>query len=184
MVGWMSRLFRALVLLACVLCAPRAARADMTAEVETLARAHFTTGASYYAGRRWQEALREFEEAYRIAALPAFLYNIGLCEEKLDRVEAAIASYKRYLAAAPATVENREEVQTRVARLEQVAEARLVLEADAARRAPSRRPVYKRGWFWGVIVTGTLVVGGAVALGVGLGTRDRTPTLTPAVVMP
>lgn len=43
---------------------------------------------------------------------------------------------------------------------------------------PPKRPLTRRGWFWGVIVGGAVVVGGAVALGIVLGQPHApTPTL-------
>lgn len=41
------------------------------------------------------------------------------------------------------------------------------------------KPLYKKGWFWGVLITSVAVVGGAVATGVVLGTRSPSfnPTL-------
>jgi hypothetical protein len=55
-------------------------------------------------------------------------------------------------------------------------------DADAlvsAKTVPPSKPVYKKGWFWGVLVTSVAVVGGAVATGVVLGTRGPSfnPTL-------
>ena len=35
------------------------------------------------------------------------------------------------------------------------------------------KPVYKKGWFWGVVLGSVAVVG----LGLGLGLSQRTPTL-------
>jgi tetratricopeptide (TPR) repeat protein len=46
---------------------------------------------------------------------------------------------------------------------------------------PPRRPLYKKAWFWGAIAGGVVVVGGVIALGVVLGTRDTTPILNPTV---
>jgi len=41
-----------------------------------------------------------------------------------------------------------------------------------------KKPLAKRGWFWGAIVGSALVVGGAVALGVVLGTAPQGPDVT------
>jgi hypothetical protein len=41
----------------------------------------------------------------------------------------------------------------------------------------SKTPVYKRGWFWGV-VGGVVAVGVGVGLGVGLGSQSRAPSAT------
>ena len=47
-------------------------------------------------------------------------------------------------------------------------------------RAPERRPVYKKPWFWVVTVGAVAVVGAGVALGVVYGTKDNTKVLPPA----
>lgn len=47
-------------------------------------------------------------------------------------------------------------------------------------RAPEKRPVYKKGWFWAVTIGAVAVVGAGVALGVVYGTRDNTKVLPPA----
>jgi tetratricopeptide (TPR) repeat protein len=43
---------------------------------------------------------------------------------------------------------------------------------------PAKKPLARRGWFWGVVVGGVAVVGGAVALGVVLGTQKSGPDIT------
>ena len=51
--------------------------------------------------------------------------------------------------------------------------------ATTSTPAPAERPVWKRGWFWGVMAGAAVVVAG-VAVGVTLGTsttRDPTPSL-------
>ncbi len=51
--------------------------------------------------------------------------------------------------------------------------------AVAATPAPKEdRPIWKKGWFWGAVAGGVVVVGLAVGLGVGLGAKsDPTPSL-------
>ena len=40
---------------------------------------------------------------------------------------------------------------------------------------PPRKPLVKKGWFWGVLAGSVVVVGGAVALGVVLGSKTHDP---------
>ena len=47
--------------------------------------------------------------------------------------------------------------------------------------APARKPLYKKGWFWGVLAGSIVVAGGAVALGVVLGTRTSVNPVLPSV---
>jgi tetratricopeptide (TPR) repeat protein len=48
----------------------------------------------------------------------------------------------------------------------------LAVEASPPQRT---KPVYKRGWFWGVIAGAAVVVGVGVGVGVGLGTAKSNP---------
>lgn len=57
-------------------------------------------------------------------------------------------------------------------------ELTLPREEAVATEKPRGKPVYKKGWFWGVMTVSAVVVGGAVAVGVIFGTRDSfSPTL-------
>ena len=42
--------------------------------------------------------------------------------------------------------------------------------------APEKKPVYKEGWFWGVMVAVVAVVGAGVGVGAYYGTRPASPT--------
>lgn len=55
------------------------------------------------------------------------------------------------------------------------APARNELTASAP---PRDKPITKKPWFWGVVAGGAVVVAGAVILGVVLGTKDNTKTLS------
>lgn len=53
--------------------------------------------------------------------------------------------------------------------------------ADASVTAappPAKKPIYKKGWFWGVIAGGVVVIAVGVGLGVGLSSGDSDPTAT------
>jgi tetratricopeptide (TPR) repeat protein len=50
----------------------------------------------------------------------------------------------------------------------------------SASAAPRDKPVYKKGWFWGVVAGGAVLVAGAVTLGVVLGTRGASENTLPA----
>jgi tetratricopeptide (TPR) repeat protein len=53
-----------------------------------------------------------------------------------------------------------------------------VAEPVVQRAAEPSRPVYKKGWFWGVMVGAAVVVGAGVGLGVGLGGAPANPEPT------
>jgi tetratricopeptide (TPR) repeat protein len=168
------------VLLAAALlvCAP--VRADENDEV--MARAHFFTGRAHYEAGRYGEALKEFEAAYQRSPRPGFLFNIGVCEEKLGHTARAVEAYRLYLANHPAA-EDVVEVRARIARLEAppsppspapVAPVALVAPAE-----PSASPEHRPRWVWGVLGgLGAAVVVAGVVVGVVLGTRgDSIRTL-------
>ena len=123
--------------IAAVVCALVAPALGMTEEEER-AKAHFLAGQSYYDQASYSDALREFNEAYRISKRPALLYNIARCFEALDKYDDAVAMLQHYLEEEPGT-SDRAAVETRIANLKQ-------RQADAAARvhkAPSEPPETK-----------------------------------------
>jgi tetratricopeptide (TPR) repeat protein len=154
------------------------------------ARAHFKRGRAAYDEGRYDTALRDFEEALRLSQRPALLYNIGRCHEQLGHAAAAIDAYERYLVAAPDATD-RLEAKERIDRLraraaEPTRPPAPVLAPPAPTVAPvsvvapapevTRKPIYRRAWFWGVIggvaaVAITGVVVGVVVGGGGGGPR-------------
>jgi tetratricopeptide (TPR) repeat protein len=71
----------------------------------------------------------------------------------------------------------RAEERQQALRVEQERAARtqkaLLVERARAERE-RKKPVYKRGWFWGVVVSGVALVGAGIGLGVGFAPRDRS----------
>jgi tetratricopeptide (TPR) repeat protein len=114
-------MIRSAVLSLLVLLSPLAARADASAEdPDTVAaRRHFDAGLELYGLERYIDAIREFELARAVRAIPAFDYNIGRCEERLERWSDAIAAYERFLAASPPFAEESSTVRARIGVLRQ-----------------------------------------------------------------
>jgi tetratricopeptide (TPR) repeat protein len=104
---------------------------DLDPDTE-VARRHFDRGTKSYQEQDYEVALREFEAARRVKSLPAFDYNIGRCQDRLERYPEAVAAYERYVASsvAPDVAEVRERI--RVLK-ERIAEA----EAAAKPAVPS-----------------------------------------------
>jgi tetratricopeptide (TPR) repeat protein len=144
------------------------ARADD--EDREVARAHFLAGQGYYVQARYTEALHEFEEAYRLSRRPALLFNVGVCQEKLGRVDDAIASFSRFLVEDP-NASDRASVEARIVDLRARRSAVMVV---APPPPPPRR---RRAWVWGVVGGAAAVVVAGVVVGALLGTRDDTRTL-------
>jgi tetratricopeptide (TPR) repeat protein len=166
----------ALVLLASALTPARALTED-----EERAKAHFLAGQSYYEQASYTDALKEFNEAYRISKKPALLYNLARCHEALEQYGEAVTLLERYLQDDP-DASDRETIETRIAHLKQrqravEQERPRPLEtpappgvapappAPAAAAAPPR----KRKWTW--IVGGVGVAALAGALGTGIASQ-------------
>ena len=81
------------------------------------ARNHFLAGKSYFTETRYDDALREFNEAFRLSRRVELQYNIGVCEERLGRLTEAVAALRAYLDALP-HADDRVEVEGRIADLE------------------------------------------------------------------
>jgi tetratricopeptide (TPR) repeat protein len=159
-------------LIAAVVCAAIAPAHAITEEDER-AKAHFLAGQSYYEQASYADALREFNEAYRISKRPPLLYNIARCHEALEQYADAVKMLQRYLEEDPQTAD-RAAVETRIANLkERQARAEKppapsvappsVAPPSAAHAKPAPR---KRLYTW--IVGGVGVAALAAALGTGI----------------
>ena len=98
------------------------------------ARAHFTAGVNLLQdpdGARYEEAYREFKEAYAQSPSWKILGNLGISAMKLERDSEAIDAYKKYLAEGGKQVDRDERAQFQrdLATLEAGA-ARLTLQSD------------------------------------------------------
>jgi tetratricopeptide (TPR) repeat protein len=108
------------------------------------AKARYTTGQSHYNLNEFQDALREFKEAYRLYPDPAFLFNAAQCERQLGHSEEAIQFYRSYLRNAP-KAPNRQEVEHRIEELQGNLEAKkaaapAVVETPAVPAPPTSPP--------------------------------------------
>jgi len=112
------------VAVACLL-ASALARAQPRTDDE-LARRHYEAGQAHWDRGEIAEALHEYEAAHQLSRYPAILYRIALCQERLGRLDDALATVDRYIEAEPHG-ERRAEVD----RLRADLRAQL-----AARRAP------------------------------------------------
>jgi tetratricopeptide (TPR) repeat protein len=167
---------RGALLLAILWLAAAPAAAAAMSEEEERAKAHFLAGQSYYDQASYADALKEFNEAYRISKRPALLYNIARCHEALDQVPEAVAMLERYLHEAPDTPD-RNAIEARINNLKarprktppSSGEPALVPASTPAASAASASsappsPPRRRVWSW---VTGGV---GVAALGAALGT--------------
>lgn len=127
----------------------------------------FQRGSQNYNEARYQQALRDFLEAASLYASPDFQYNIGLCYEKLDKPEEAIAAFETYLKTKPEAAD-RANVEDRVERLREMAEQR---KQGGGKPPAATGPAKKSTAARGILITGDVLtgVGIVVALAGGIG---------------
>jgi tetratricopeptide (TPR) repeat protein len=128
----------------------------------------FQRGSQNYNEEKYQQALRDFLEAASLYASPDFQYNIGLCYEKLDKPEEAIAAFETYLKTKPEAAD-RANVEDRVERLRLMVEER---KRGGGRKDPvDTKPAKKGSAARGILIAGEVLtgVGVVVALGGGIG---------------
>jgi iron complex outermembrane receptor protein len=117
------------LLLCLVALEPPVARADERIE----ARRHFQTGMGFIGAGRYQEGIKELQQAYQLAPHPVVLYNIGRAYFDLRQYDPAIEYLVRYLTSDPP---DRDQVE----RLVQQARARLDKERVPRPAASPVRP--------------------------------------------
>jgi tetratricopeptide (TPR) repeat protein len=151
------------------------AAAPARAQSVDQARTHYDAGRSYYEQLRYEDAAREFQEAYRLSGRSHLLKNVAVSHQHAEAWAEAISAFERYLEESP-DAEDRAEIETRLARLRELAEEGadtdpdladgnadrdLVAEEAPAERAPPRE---ESGGFPTAFVA-TLGVGVAVGAG-------------------
>jgi hypothetical protein len=97
-------------------------------QIESIRR-RMETGLALFVGGKPQEAAAEFEAGYAEHPYSAFLFNAGVCFQKLGERDKALERYKEYLRVDP-TAPDIQTVQQRIAALE--AEKAAALAAAAA----------------------------------------------------
>lgn len=77
-----------------------AAKSPSAATVKK-AKAHLKQGNAFYDAHEYDAALGEYEESYRLVALPDLFYNMAQCRRFKGDREEAIELYRKYVAAKP-----------------------------------------------------------------------------------
>jgi tetratricopeptide (TPR) repeat protein len=145
----------------------RAAAADPP-DLMNVARTHYEAGRALYQLGKYDQALVEFNEGYRLAPRPSFLLNLAQCYRQLGRLDEARAHYEKFLAAAPIDDPMRSDVKQILTTLRPAPVAASVPAVIAP--APVVE-VKRRGWHrdpaGGVLLASGVVavVAGAVLLG-------------------
>jgi tetratricopeptide (TPR) repeat protein len=174
---------------------------------ENDAKSLFTRGRTLYALGRFDEAAALFEKAFELKQDPAILYNAAQAHRLGGDKKKALVLYQNYLRLF-GEQSNAGEVEKRIVDLKAAIEAEQTAKTNpptgllndkpelpapveppttktpeeaplvVAHAEETKKPLARRGWFWGVIVGGVAVVGGAVALGVVFGTKKSGPDIT------
>jgi hypothetical protein len=184
------------------------ADAPPTKEAKKRARELFNRGVAEYNLSHYAAAAAAYEEAYRLVADAALLYNAAQATRLSGNKERAVELYMSYLrnfgdqggkqaeaerfvtqlrdelaaekeqARLKAEAEEKERKET--ARREEERQDMIARAAAATAAAhPPKKPWYKRAWVWGVVGGAVVAVGLGVGLGVGL-TRTPAPPSTPS----
>lgn len=107
--------------LACVLMMLCAASVTSAADERTAAREHFARGTKAFDLGQYDEAIREYMEAYKAKDAPEILYNIGQAHRLAGHNAEALRFYKVYVTKVP-QAPNRDEVLRKIEELEKVVE--------------------------------------------------------------
>jgi tetratricopeptide (TPR) repeat protein len=131
------------------------------------AKVHFLSGQAYYDQANYEDALREFGEAYRISKKPALLYNLAVCHEHLNHFDEAVTALRQYLEESP-NAADRASIEERIKNLERQQEKVVAAPVPVAPPPPPPPVVEKPRARVATWVVGGLGVGlllGAVASG-------------------
>lgn len=150
---------------------------------------HVAEAQRSYADKNFDKAVEEFQAAYNLDPEPVLLLSIGRCHFLAGRPSRALDFYQQALRGKLSSSEQKEalasitratlrlqeqqqrEAQESAARQAAVQE-RLAQLAASQPPPPTRSPLYRKPWFWGVI-GGVTATGLALGLGLGLGLRQN-----------
>jgi tetratricopeptide (TPR) repeat protein len=119
------------------------------------------------------EAEKRYKLAYELSQDVRLLFNIARVLDKRGQGQEAMTYYRQFLQSAVEDELQKAKAREFLAQLE----AKLATPATTPTvpiRDPTTTPVYKKGWFWGVLVGSVAAVGLGVGLGVGLSSRGPT----------
>lgn len=94
-----------------------------TPEEMEKAKAAYVKGAELFEAKKFDEAVKEFKESYRLSRNPLLLYNVGFTLDELGNKDKALFYYTKFLKDAPADAQNREVAQGRVKALSREVDA-------------------------------------------------------------
>jgi tetratricopeptide (TPR) repeat protein len=143
--------------------------------LEEAARIHFDLGRAQYAAGRFEEAVVEFREAYRLSGRPELLFNIHLAERDAGNLLEARDALRDFLAS-DAAIEGRTNLEARLAALDrQLAAGRTTVSPTSTGDRDGPPAI---GWVLTVGGAALLVgatVTGVLALSTDADLSDRCP---------
>lgn len=119
------------------------------------------------------EAEKRYKLAYELSQDVRLLFNIARVLDKRGQGQEAMTYYRQFIQSAVEDELQKAKAREFLAQLE----AKLATPATTPTvpiSDPTTTPVYKKGWFWGVLVGSVAAVGLGVGLGVGLSSRGPT----------
>jgi len=144
---------------------------------DALARERYQAAVVAFDAGSYEAALDLFRGAYELSPRPQLLYNIGTTADRPRRNGEAVEAFEAYLEQAP-DASNAESVRRRIEVLrEEIARQRALEEAAAAATATdepdeaTESRSRRRRRVIGGVIGAVLVVGGGVALAIGLSQR-------------
>ena len=138
------------------------------------------------------EAEKSYKLAYEVSHDARLLFNIARVLDKRGQGQEAAKYYRLFIAAPVEEPEQKEKARAYVAELEgnnapppkrltpatpiqpTLQPTPSTTESVTPKTTQKDTPVYKKGWFWGVMVGSVAAVGLGIGLGVGLGSRGPT----------
>jgi len=132
------------------------------------------------------EAEKSYKLAYEVSHDHRLLFNIARVLDKRGQGKEATTYYQQFIAAPVEDQEQKMKAREYVAQLEAKIAPRQPPPLVPAVHAPTPvlpvapttkqndKPIYKRGWFWGVIAGSAAAVGLGIGLGVGLSSQGPT----------
>lgn len=127
------------------------------------ARAAFSAG-------HYDAALADLESAYKLKPNPNYLFSMAQCHRRSGRNRDALTMYQRFLRESPKS-------GLRMETLNYISELNTLIAQDDAIEQERRRPVWRKGWFWGVLASATVATGVALGVGLGVGLRQNPETI-------
>jgi len=118
--------------------------AGANTQLDSSARARFRVGQSMYESGRFSEAAREFEAAYELSRRPELLFNIYVANRDDNNLDKAVTALRAFLAAMPAELPNRLNLEARLQAMEATLAERTAAAEATAEQAAAAAAAHER----------------------------------------